>query len=179
MDTNMPADVEHTFITHSPEETLALGRRLGRALQAGDVVALAGPLGAGKTHLVKGIAEGLGLADSRDVTSPTFVLVNEYEARLPVYHFDAYRLTGADQLLEIGCEEYFAGQGVSLVEWADRVTAALPPDHLWIDIKPTGPTDRRLHLQAAGGFPLGPGMTADGTDNAAAGEGNETADERR
>jgi len=160
----MPADAERTFTTHSPDETLELGRRLGRLLRPGDVVALAGPLGAGKTHLVKGVAEGLGLGDSRQVTSPTFVLINEYEGRLPIYHFDGYRLTGADQLREIGCEEYFAGDGVSLVEWADRVAAALPPEHLWIDIKPTGPSERKLHLRPIGksyrdrvaGFPVWP-----------------------
>src|SRR5437870_2864064 len=87
--------------------TEAFGRRLGPLLFPGAVVALVGPLGAGKTHLVRAIAEGLGIADSRVVTSPTFVLIQEYRARLPVYHFDAYRLRGAGEFADLGAHEYF------------------------------------------------------------------------
>src|SRR6266511_3298084 len=110
--------------------TTAFGRRLADLLFPGAVVALVGPLGAGKTHLVRAVAEGLGLADSRAVSSPTFVLIQEYEARLPVYHFDAYRLRGAGEFFDLGAHEYFAGGGVCLVEWADRVAACLPAEHL-------------------------------------------------
>src|SRR5919108_3976670 len=96
------------------EATAAFGRRLGGLLFPGAVVALVGPLGAGKTHLVRAAAEGLGLADSRAVSSPTFVLIQEYPARLPVYHFDAYRLRNAAEFFELGVEEYFTGGGVCL-----------------------------------------------------------------
>src|SRR5438270_927073 len=108
--------------------TGAFGRRLAALLFPGAVVALVGPLGAGKTHLVRAIAEGLGVADGRVVSSPTFVLIQEYDTRLPVYHFDAYRLAGAADFLDLGAHEYFEGRGVCLIEWADRVEAALPAE---------------------------------------------------
>src|SRR3954447_20032788 len=94
-----------------PAATEALGRRLGRLLFPGSVVALVGPLGAGKTYLVRAVAEGLGVADSRVVSSPTFVLIQEYRARLPIYHFDAYRLRGAAEFSDLGAHEYFEGDG--------------------------------------------------------------------
>src|SRR5689334_18812820 len=102
-------------------ETEAFGRRLGRALFPGAVVALVGTLGAGKTHLVRAVAAGLDIADARLVSSPTFVLIQEYDARLPIYHFDAYRLDGEAAFDDLGAHEYFQGRGVCLVEWADRV----------------------------------------------------------
>src|SRR5437868_15309738 len=107
-------------------ETVSFGHRLGALLFPGAVVALVGPLGAGKTHLVRAIAEGTGIADNRAVSSPTFVLIQEYAARLPIYHFDAYRLRSEAEFLDLGAHEYFAGNGVCLVEWADRVAGALP-----------------------------------------------------
>src|SRR6266576_4059012 len=102
---------------------MAFGQRLAGLLFPGAVVALIGQLGAGKTHLVRAIAEGLGIADSRVVSSPTFVLIQEYEARLPIYHFDAYRLRTEVEFIDLGIHEYFEGNGVCLVEWADRVEA--------------------------------------------------------
>src|SRR5438874_8509467 len=108
------------------DATMAFGRRLAALLFPGAVIALVGPLGAGKTFLVRAVAEGLGIADSRVVNSPTFVLIQEYEARLPVYHFDAYRLRGAAEFFDLGAHEYFEGKGVCLVEWADRALACLP-----------------------------------------------------
>jgi tRNA threonylcarbamoyladenosine biosynthesis protein TsaE len=114
--------------------TEAFGRRLGQALYAGAVVALMGPLGAGKTQLVRAIALGLDIADSRVVSSPTFVLIQEYSARLPIYHFDAYRLHGAAELFDLGVHEYFEDKGVCLVEWADRALACLPADHLRVTL---------------------------------------------
>jgi tRNA threonylcarbamoyladenosine biosynthesis protein TsaE len=129
--------------------TTALGRRLGGLLFPGAVVALVGPLGAGKTHLVRAVAEGLG-ADGRVVSSPTFVLIQEYDARLPIYHFDAYRLRGPGEFFDLGAHEYFAGTGVCLVEWADRVEAALPVEQLRIGIEVTGETSRRLTFEARG-----------------------------
>jgi tRNA threonylcarbamoyladenosine biosynthesis protein TsaE len=130
--------------------TTAVGRRLGGLLFPGAVVALVGPLGAGKTHLVRAVAEGLGVADNRVVSSPTFVLIQEYDARLPVYHFDAYRLGAVGEFFDLGAHEYFEGTGVCLVEWADRVEGALPAEHLRVTIEVTGETSRRLTVEARG-----------------------------
>src|SRR6266702_3317368 len=96
--------------------TEAFGRRLAALLFPGAVIALVGPLGAGKTHLTRAVAEGLGIADSRAVSSPTFVLIQEYRARLPIYHFDAYRLHGESDFFDLGAHEYLEGDGVCLVE---------------------------------------------------------------
>jgi tRNA threonylcarbamoyladenosine biosynthesis protein TsaE len=130
--------------------TERLGRRLGGLLFSGAVVGLVGPLGAGKTHLVRAVAEGLGIADPRTVSSPTFVLIQEYDARLPVYHFDAYRLCSEDEFLDLGVQEYFEGNGVCLVEWADRVPGALPAEHLRVTLTITGEDSRRATLEAFG-----------------------------
>ncbi|MCC6421733.1 MAG: tRNA (adenosine(37)-N6)-threonylcarbamoyltransferase complex ATPase subunit type 1 TsaE [Gemmataceae bacterium] len=140
-----------TIDAPDPEATRAFGHRLAEVLFPGAVVALVGPLGAGKTQLVRAIAEGLGVKDSRVVSSPTFVLIQEYEARLPIYHFDAYRLRGPADFFDLGAPEYFEGNGVSLVEWADRVEACLPPDHLRVTLAVTGETSRRLVLEGRGG----------------------------
>jgi tRNA threonylcarbamoyladenosine biosynthesis protein TsaE len=130
--------------------TTALGHRLGELLFPGAVVALIGPLGAGKTHLVRAIAEGLGIADSRVVSSPTFVLIQEYRARLPIYHFDAYRLRSAAEFLDLGMHEYFESKGVCLVEWADRVPGCLPDEQLRIALSVSGETSRRAVIEGYG-----------------------------
>ncbi len=130
--------------------TVALGHRLGKLVFPGAVIALVGPLGAGKTFLVRALAEGLGIADPRVVSSPTFVLIQEYQARLPVYHFDTYRLRTEAEFSDLGVHEYFEGKGVCLVEWADRVPGCLPREHLRITLEVTGPTARRAHLEAFG-----------------------------
>jgi tRNA threonylcarbamoyladenosine biosynthesis protein TsaE len=135
---------------HDLSGTEALGRRLAGLLFPGAVVALIGPLGAGKTHLVRAVALGLGIADSRAVSSPTFVLIQEYEARLPIYHFDAYRLRSGREFAELGVHEYFDGNGVCLIEWADQVADYLPQDHLRITIAITGETGRRFEVQGFG-----------------------------
>src|SRR5262245_5467931 len=122
--------------------TEVFGRRLGGLLFPGSVIALVGPLGAGKTHLVRAVAEALGIAASRMVSSPTFVLIQEYPARLPIYHFDAYRLRSPAEFADLGVQEYFDGNGVCLVEWADRVTAQLPAERLLISIAITGESSR-------------------------------------
>jgi len=140
-----------TVETNSPEETVALGRAIGRSAQAGDILALVGELGSGKTHLAKGIAEGLGAARARDVTSPSFVLCREYlGGRLPFYHLDAYRLSGARDLDAIGAEEMLCGEGVSALEWADRAPGVLPKDHLEVRFEVTGDSARRLTLTPRG-----------------------------
>src|SRR5262245_30647940 len=132
------------------DATVALGRDLGQRLFAGAVVALVGQLGAGKTHLARAIAEGLGVPDGRLVTSPTFVLMQEYRGRLPVYHFDTYRLASEAAFADLGVEEYLDGDGVCLVEWADRVLGCLPEEHLRITLAITGPTCRLARLEATG-----------------------------
>jgi tRNA threonylcarbamoyladenosine biosynthesis protein TsaE len=140
-----------TLETFSPEETLELGRRIGRAAQAGDVVALVGELAAGKTVMAKGMAEGLGAAGAREVISPTFVLCREYlGGRLPFYHLDAYRLRGAADLEAIGVGEILGGDGLAAVEWADRAPQVLPPDHLEVRLEVSGPQGRRITLEAHG-----------------------------
>lgn len=130
--------------------TASLGRSLGAALFPGAVIALIGSLGAGKTHLVKAIAEGLQIANVAVVNSPTFVLIQEYDARLPIYHFDVYRLQSDAEFLDLGPEEYFRSSGVSIVEWADKVPDCLPAERLEIRIVPTGETSRRFDVDAFG-----------------------------
>jgi tRNA threonylcarbamoyladenosine biosynthesis protein TsaE len=131
-------------------ETEALGQRLAQHLFPGAVLALIGPLGAGKTHFVRAIAIGLGIANSDIVTSPTFVLIQEYEARLPIYHFDAYRLSTQVEFADLGVHEYFQGDGVCLIEWADKVPAILPSDRLEVRITITGEQARRFEFLALG-----------------------------
>jgi tRNA threonylcarbamoyladenosine biosynthesis protein TsaE len=130
--------------------TRTFGRELGQRLWPGAVVALLGELGAGKTHLARAIAEGLAIPDSRVVTSPTFVLVQEYAARLPIYHFDAYRLRTEAEFADLGVHEYFESVGVCLIEWADRVLGCLPSEHLRIALSATGPTSRRAAIEGRG-----------------------------
>jgi tRNA threonylcarbamoyladenosine biosynthesis protein TsaE len=139
-----------TFDIASLDGTEAFGRRLGAVLFPGAVVALVGPLGAGKTHLTRAVAEGLGVRNPAAVNSPTFTLIHEYPARLPVYHFDAYRLSGPREFAELGVDEYFRGDGVCLVEWADKVEVTLPAEHLRVEIAVTGETARRFTVSAAG-----------------------------
>jgi tRNA threonylcarbamoyladenosine biosynthesis protein TsaE len=132
------------------DATMAFGRCLALQLFPGAVIALVGPLGAGKTQLVRAVAEGLGIADSRAVSSPTFVLIQEYDARLPIYHFDAYRLRTVAEFFDLGVHEYFEGKGVCLVEWADRVVSCLPDQFLKITLVPTGETTRRIIVESYG-----------------------------
>ena len=112
---------------------MQLGRTLAEYLEKGQVVTFEGNLGSGKTTLIKGICQGLGIEEP--VTSPTFTLVNEYQGRLPVYHFDFYRIDDAGELLDLGLEEYFYGQGVCLIEWPEQVQAWLPDDHWKISLE--------------------------------------------
>ena len=130
--------------------TEAFGQRLGALLFPGAVVALVGQLGAGKTHLTRALAEGLGVKNPAAVNSPTFVLIQEYPARLPIAHFDAYRLSGPREFAELGVDEYFRGEGVCIIEWADKVDSTLPPEHLRIEIEMIDATRRRFTLTAFG-----------------------------
>jgi tRNA threonylcarbamoyladenosine biosynthesis protein TsaE len=128
----------------------ALGRRLGELLFPGATVALTGPLGAGKTFLARAVAEGLGVRDVRAVNSPTFVLVQEYQGRLPIYHFDVYRLRSPEEFFDLGSAEYFAGDGVCLVEWADRVERYLPRERLDVTLEYAGEAARAVRMTARG-----------------------------
>lgn len=126
----------------SEAETKAFGKRLSTLLRPGDVVALVGELGAGKTSLVKAIAGGLGVGED-EVNSPTFTLIQEYAGRFPVRHCDVYRLKSSAEFTEIGVDELFLNDGVALIEWADRVARDLPVERLEIRLEATGATSRR------------------------------------
>ncbi|HTI51716.1 MAG TPA: tRNA (adenosine(37)-N6)-threonylcarbamoyltransferase complex ATPase subunit type 1 TsaE [Planctomycetaceae bacterium] len=137
------------FVAPDERATARLGELLARVLEPRTVVALIGNLGAGKTRLVRAIAEAAGV-DRREINSPTFVLVHEYQGRFPVYHFDTYRLHDESEFISLGAEEYFSGDGVCFVEWADRVAGIIPADHLRIEISTTGDTSREFRLIATG-----------------------------
>ncbi|CAA9248113.1 MAG: tRNA threonylcarbamoyladenosine biosynthesis protein TsaE [uncultured Chloroflexia bacterium] len=148
MDARQESGLE--LVSLSEAETINIGRRIGRRLAAGDLVLLLAPFGAGKTHLAKGIAAGLG-ADPDEVNSPSFVLINEYVAgqergRMPIYHADLYRIETAHDLATIGLEECFNGDGICLIEWAERAAGALPDERLAVHISETGEKSRRLRL---------------------------------
>lgn len=138
-----------TFTSHGEDDTRRLGLVLGRALFDGAVVALNGPLGAGKTRLVQAVAEARG-HDRSAVVSPTFTLIQEYRGTRPVYHFDAYRLRDDDEFINLGPEEFFDSSGVTLVEWAEKVERCLPAERLEITIRPTGTEIREFTLVGLG-----------------------------
>ena len=137
------------FDAADEQGTEMLGGALGAALAQGGIVALVGTLGAGKTRLVQAIATALG-ADRRLVNSPTFILIQEYAAALPIYHCDTYRLKNVTEFLDLGVDEMLQAEGVCLIEWADRVAGVLPNDHLRIEIEVTGPTSRHFEFRAGG-----------------------------
>jgi tRNA threonylcarbamoyladenosine biosynthesis protein TsaE len=123
-----------SITTHSAEETLAVGLHLASTLRKGDVLAITGDLGAGKTHLVKGIAAGLGV--EQEVTSPTFTLIHEYPGgKFPLYHIDLYRLDEPEEALKIGLDEYLNSRGVTVIEWADKFVELIPSDARWIRMR--------------------------------------------
>lgn len=139
-----------TVRTRSPEETRELGTKIGTVCRAGDIIALDGDLGAGKTCLIQGLAIGLGVSEESYVRSPTFTILNVHNGRVPLYHFDLYRLSDLDELEEIGYREYFHGDGVSAVEWASNVEEAVPPECLRIAIKRIGEDEREIEITATG-----------------------------
>jgi tRNA threonylcarbamoyladenosine biosynthesis protein TsaE len=142
----MSEECSLTITSTSAEETQDLGRRLGPALKAGDVIALEGPLGAGKTCFVQGLAQGLGVAGR--VASPTFIVMRCHPGPVTLYHADAYRLSSAEELLDVGLEDWSA-QGAVALEWADRVAEALPSDHLTVRLAGSN-HERRLTFVAHG-----------------------------
>jgi len=138
------------LLAESEEETREVGRRLGEALAPGDVVALTGDLGAGKTCMTQGVARGLEVPASETVRSPTFVLLHVHEGRHPLYHMDLYRLQDPEELEDLGYREVFYGGGVTVIEWAERAGDRLPEDRLHVDLTFLGAARRRLLLQAHG-----------------------------
>jgi tRNA threonylcarbamoyladenosine biosynthesis protein TsaE len=141
-----------TWATRSPEETQDLGAALAERLEPGDLLALRGDLGSGKTCLIQGICRGLRIDDY--VTSPTFILINEYVGRVrgrpvPVYHFDLYRIGAPEELEDLGAEEYFYGRGICLIEWAERAGDLLPPRRLDLTLEYLTASERRIALRAS------------------------------
>ncbi len=134
--------------THSPEETRELGVKLGELSQPGDIYLLSGNLGAGKTTLTQGIAWGLGSQEF--ALSPTFVLMREIRGRLPLYHIDLYRLDRIEEVTDLGLDDYFCGQGICVIEWAEKGLGALPADYLMIKINYLSESDRSFKLIPSG-----------------------------
>lgn len=137
---------QYTFVTHSSEETEQYGIKLASLLQAGDVIAFDGDLGAGKTTFTKGLAKGLGVA--KVVNSPTFTIIKEYEGKLPLYHMDVYRLEESGE--DLGFDEYFDGDGVTVVEWAKFIQPYLPDEYLLISIRRIDENVREFQLTPIG-----------------------------
>ena len=136
------------FITNTVEETIELGKKIGRSLKPGDIVCIDGDLGSGKTHLTKGIALGLGIDDH--ITSPTFNIVNEYEGRIKLYHFDVYRVNDPDEIAAIGFDEYIFSDAASVIEWSDYIKELIPDDHIQINIANESETRRNINIQFFG-----------------------------
>ena len=137
-----------TITTQSPQETIELGTGIGRQLRGGEIIAIVGTLGSGKTHLIKGIAAGAGAADSSVVNSPTFVIVNQYSGRFDIYHIDAYRIESIDEFEMLGFDDLCYPESVVLIEWADKVEGTLKDlDPIRIDLSHAGETARKIHIR--------------------------------
>jgi len=137
-----------TFTSNSPEQTVELGRRIGSQLRGGEVFAIYGPLGSGKTRLIKGVATGAGAEDLRNVTSPTFVIVNQYEGRFDIYHIDAYRLDSLAEFEMLGFDDFCYPQSVVLIEWADKIEPAIRNiDCIHIELAHAGEHTRTIRIQ--------------------------------
>jgi len=137
------------IISRSTEDTLLIGKIIGQCLTDGDIVALIGDLGTGKTCLTQGIARGLDVSESYAVASPTFTLINEYPGRHVLYHLDVYRLSGSRDLEDMGYEEYFYGRGVSVIEWAEKISDIIPDTAISIWITFLDENSRRIEISAA------------------------------
>ena len=135
--------------SRSVQETLRFGKRLARHVRKGDIICLFGDLGSGKTILTKGIAQGLDI-DTKEVVSPTFILMRRYDGRLPLYHFDLYRLRDAGQILDLGYEDYLFDQGVSVIEWAERLGSLTPDACLNVRLEFAGEKQRKIIITASG-----------------------------
>ncbi len=136
-----------TFITHSAEETIELGKKIGSLLAPGDIIAMQGTLAAGKTTITKGIADSLGVKDT--ITSPTFCLISEYEGKMPLYHMDVYRLDGAEDFINLGVDDMLYGKGVCLIEWSEKIMEELPDSTIILRLEPLeeGKNDRKITIE--------------------------------
>ena len=132
------------FVTSSPEETVELGKKIGSLLKSGDVIAMQGTLAAGKTTITKGIAAALGVDDT--ITSPTFCLISEYHGKMPLYHMDVYRLNGAEDFAELGTDEMIYGNGVSVIEWSEKIMTELPKRTILLKITPQEDGTRLIEI---------------------------------
>ena len=137
------------ILSKSTDQTLRLGERLAKHLRKGDILCLQGDLGSGKTTLIKGIAKGLKIAPAK-VNSPTFVLMNAYHGRLPLYHFDLYRLEAIREISSIGYEEFLYGNGIAVIEWAERLGQLTPKEYLRIELAHKGENQRLIKIFPAG-----------------------------
>ena len=138
------------LISDSREQTLELGRLIGAILERGDIVALIGELGSGKTCLTQGMAKGLGVEENVPVVSPTFTLINEYPGKIPLIHLDVYRLSGPRDLEDMGYEEYFEGGGIVVIEWAEKIRDILPAKTLFISMRYIDENTREMILEGPG-----------------------------
>ncbi|HQL05317.1 MAG TPA: tRNA (adenosine(37)-N6)-threonylcarbamoyltransferase complex ATPase subunit type 1 TsaE [Treponemataceae bacterium] len=134
-----------TLHTNTSEETIALGEKIGSFLQKGDIIALKGTLAAGKTTITKGIARSLGIEE--DVTSPTFTLISEYEGKIPLYHFDVYRLDTIEDFINLGSEELLYGNGVSIIEWSEKIFSELPDYTISIHLETQSDNSRKITIE--------------------------------
>lgn len=133
-----------TFNTKTAEETIELGRKIGSLLKKGDIIAMQGTLAAGKTTITKGIAESLGVKDN--ITSPTFCLISEYEGKMPLYHMDVYRLDGAEDFAGLGTEDMLYGNGVSIIEWSEKIMSELPKKTIILKLEPQADGSRNITI---------------------------------
>ena len=144
--------MDFDIISNSPNDTIEYGRKIGSQLKGGEIVAVCGVLGSGKTHLIKGIASGAGAEDSKQITSPTFVIVNEYaggtHGELDIYHIDAYRLNSIDEFEMLGFDDFCYPESVVLIEWADKIESALQAiDYIRIELFHAGQMQRSIHIK--------------------------------
>ncbi len=134
-----------TFQTKSAEETIELGEKLGRLLKKGDIIAMQGTLAAGKTTITKGIAKALGITDT--ITSPTFCLISEYYGTMPLYHFDVYRLEGTEDFINLGADDMLYGDGVSIIEWSEKIMEELPSRTIILRLTPQEDGSRLIEIE--------------------------------
>lgn len=134
------------FVTKSTEESIALGQKIGEVLKPGDVVGFYGELGSGKTTMIKGVAMGLGVKEQDIVKSPSFIMINEYKGRYPIYHIDLYRVRNIEEILSIGFDDYLYGNGVCLIEWAEKAEKELPENIIKIEFEAVSLTDRKIRI---------------------------------
>ena len=134
-----------TFTTKSEEETIEIGRKIGRLLKKGDIIAMQGTLAAGKTTITKGIAQALGITDT--ITSPTFCLISEYYGSMPLYHFDVYRLDGTEDFINLGADDMLYGDGVSIIEWSEKIMDELPSRTIVLRLTPQDDGSRLIEIE--------------------------------